>query len=75
MTNLYGGEDKVGRYMFWFFVVPVLILLGVVLAQPIWNAPHLINQVTVDCKARHGVLIVDHGMFGDYYSCQSRLDK
>lgn len=33
------------------------------------------SKLTNDCKLRHGVLIVDHGLFGDTYSCESRLDK
>lgn len=57
------------------FVLGLLVLLGVVLAQPAWNSKHLIAQITSDCKQRRGVLIVDHGMFGNTYSCESRLDK
>lgn len=61
--------------MFWFMVVPALVLLFVVLTQPVWNAKHLIQQQTDDCKKVGGVQIIDHGMFGDTYSCQQRLDK
>lgn len=68
-------NQKIEKFMFWGLVVPALILLGVVLSQPAWNSKKMIAQITSDCSQRHGILIVDHEMFGDDYSCESRLDK
>ena len=72
----YGKELSKTQNIFWTGgIIFVGVLLFVVLSQPIWNAKHLINQQESDCKAQNGVEIVDHGMFGDYYSCQPYLDK
>lgn len=75
MSNYIGREDNVTKYLFWLLVVPTMLLLFVVLAQPVWNAKHLIQQQTDDCKKVGGVQIIDHGLFGDTYSCQPRLDR
>lgn len=72
MTTI-GKESKIEKYMFWFMIVPALILLFVALSQPVWNANNLISQQENDCKARHGIEIVDHGLFGNTYSCESNL--
>lgn len=69
MTTFESGNNK-------FFIAGITViatLVFVALSQPAWNSKHLIRQTTDDCKQRHGVLIVDHGMFGDNYSCQSYL--
>jgi hypothetical protein len=72
----YGNEmSKTGNRLFIIGLVIAMGLLFVVLSQPVWNSKHLISQQESDCKAVHGVEIVDHGMFGDTYSCNAYLDK
>jgi len=68
-------EDPVEKWLFWLLVVPALVLLFVALSEPAWNSKKLITQQTADCKKRGGVQIIDHGLFGDTYSCESRLDR
>lgn len=72
----YGGQESKGqKYMFWFMVVPAMVLLFVALSQPAWNGKKMLAQLKTDCAAQHGVLLDDKVMFGDNYSCAPRLDR
>lgn len=72
----YGKEfNTVENKLFIGGIIFAMLLLFVALSQPVWNSKKLIQQKTDDCKAVHGVLIIDHGTFGDTYSCQPRFDR
>lgn len=75
MSTYAEKPDPILKWMFWPLVIPALIMLFIALSQPAWNGKKLIAQQTADCKKRGGVQIIDHGLFGDTYSCESRLDK
>lgn len=75
MATYIEGPAGITEKIFMWMAIAAVLLLGVVLMQPVWNAKHLIQQQTDDCKKVGGVQIIDHGMFGDTYSCQPRLDR
>lgn len=74
MTH-YGQQSKLEDKLWVAMTIFCGLLLFVALSQPIWNANNMIKQQTEDCKKVGGVQIIDHGIFGDTYSCQPRLDK
>jgi hypothetical protein len=72
----YGVKStRLQERLFMAGLIFTMVLLFIVLSQPVWNAKHLIQQQTNDCKKVGGVQVIDHGMFGDTYSCQPRLDR
>lgn len=75
MSTYIEKSSKIEKYLFWGILVPTIVLLFVVLSQPAWNSKKLIQQQTQDCKKVGGVQIIDHGLFGDTYSCEARLGK
>jgi hypothetical protein len=75
MSKTIGKNPDGIEKMLFGFVILALLILGMALSQPIWNAPHLINQFNSDCKKQGGIEIVDKGMFGNTYSCNPWLGK
>lgn len=74
--STYGKEvSKAQNHIYIGVAICIGVLLFVVLMQPVWNAKQLIGQQAADCKKVGGVQVIDHGMFGDTYSCEPRLDK
>lgn len=72
----YGSElSKTQNRIFTIGIIFAVGLLFIALTQPVWNAKKLIQQEKDDCKAVHGILIIDHGMFGDTYSCNPDYSK
>jgi hypothetical protein len=72
--NILEKESNTEKVLMWVTIASS-VLLFVVLTQPAWNSKKLIEQQTNDCKKVGGVQIIDHGMFGDTYSCEPHLDK
>lgn len=56
-------------------LVVAMVALFAALSQPAWRGQQMVAQLKSDCAKRGGVVIDDPGMFGDTYSCESRLDR
>jgi hypothetical protein len=74
MTEM-SGESKFEKGMFWFGIVPALVLLFVVLSQPAWRGEEMIAELRSDCDKVGGVMLEHKKMFGTSYECAERLDR
>lgn len=68
-------ESKLEKGMFWFGVVPALLLLFVTLSQPAWRGEEMVAELKSDCAKVGGVMLEHKKMFGTSYQCAERLDK
>lgn len=75
MTDYLHKESKLEKGMFWFGVVPALVLLFVVLTQPAWRGEAMLAEMRANCDKVGGVMLEHKGMFGNTYQCAERLDK
>lgn len=73
-TYLY-KKSKVESAMFWFMVVPALVLLFVALSQPAWRGDEMIAELRSNCDKQGGIVLESKGLLANSYSCVEDWNK
>ncbi|GEM_PF-2050313 len=68
-----GHEAGILEKAIYWLGLAAIVLLGIAMAQPIWRGEEMVKELRSDCDKRGGVMIEHERLFGNFYTCASKL--